>query len=808
MGGPQDDEKKLNDCSSFFAAVAKGDTDEVTWYLDQGWMPNTVDVQGASALHVAALHGHRDIMEILIAGGADTNLPDLTHRTPMHDACMSGKVAVVQVLLESGALIDPRDMWQRLPLHDASQNGHQFIVGELLTRGSDPECRDRVGKTALDYAKTPAVRAVFKAAIPRHKRKAAKAAEIRDASAPKGLQINWAFGTEVLKGHKDSYIRLAEIAEKDANLAKKKTRPRPTLSGVGAKLGAAVSAISASSGLAKMLGAAAMEKAEAEKAKDLNNIDFVKARLEEAEEELVQMKRDLDHALRENQRLEGVVASSVDSEMALRQEVAQLYMKLAVGDQKMKSLEAAVDKAESEMAAKQMSFDDLKSQVDARVVELDALRLRFDELDAANRALVSQYEIYRHANAMGKQVMDPQAIAVKLQKLANNCLLRGLDFKHCSAGKRVKCTLQVFDESDTRVTEGGHTITMTLKGPGETVLQGTVVDNDDGTYDLFFKPRVAGRYIAEVFYESYLVRGCPKEIECVAGKVSASNCMVQGLIESARAGTPFEIVIMLLDRYGNSSTLGGETVGVTLNNDKAMLNEPHVKNQGNGMFRVESMFRDAGTFSMDIIVNGKPAAKSPYAIVVKPGPPLPEQCTAAFKSTAAVFHPGNRELLVVHLRDMFGNTCSGGDFNLQAKLEGMSVGEFKDCGDGQYLTEVNFSASRGVCHLDVTLFGKSIRGCPFSVQVETEDNMATYARLGIDPVAEVAKLRDKIKMEERNKAGEAAEKRRKELKKAADAESVEANSAGGPNVSSSSGVSSRRSASPGLGSSRKAPGPP
>jgi ankyrin repeat protein len=75
-----------NDMRPFFDAVEGGDTERVTRMLDQ--RPELVrarDDAGATGLHHAAFHGHRSIVNLLIARGADVNARD-----GEHDATPSG----------------------------------------------------------------------------------------------------------------------------------------------------------------------------------------------------------------------------------------------------------------------------------------------------------------------------------------------------------------------------------------------------------------------------------------------------------------------------------------------------------------------------------------------------------------------------------------------------------------------------------------------------------------------------------------------------------------------------------------------
>ena len=63
--------------ASFFAAVERGDEDAVRGMLaTNADLAHVRDAEGATALHVAAFHGHRAIVELLLGAGADINARD------------------------------------------------------------------------------------------------------------------------------------------------------------------------------------------------------------------------------------------------------------------------------------------------------------------------------------------------------------------------------------------------------------------------------------------------------------------------------------------------------------------------------------------------------------------------------------------------------------------------------------------------------------------------------------------------------------------------------------------------------------
>ena len=104
-------------------------------------------------LHDAALKGHVEIVELLIAHKADVNARNAEGATALHDAALAGQTAVAEVLLNHGAEIDARDGdTQATALERAASWGASEVVELLLKRGANPSIKDKNGKTALDLA--------------------------------------------------------------------------------------------------------------------------------------------------------------------------------------------------------------------------------------------------------------------------------------------------------------------------------------------------------------------------------------------------------------------------------------------------------------------------------------------------------------------------------------------------------------------------------------------------------------------------------------------------------------------------------
>ncbi len=146
-----------------FNAVRSNDIKTVTRLLDKGYNPNTAYWDGDSALLMAVYLGRSEIVELLVARGADPfgqhhHDPMTTGiwQTLLHVAAANGHQKIVDFLLEGDkydkALINRIDNNRNTALHLAAGGGHLEIVKTLLAHNFDPAMTGANGKMAVGFA--------------------------------------------------------------------------------------------------------------------------------------------------------------------------------------------------------------------------------------------------------------------------------------------------------------------------------------------------------------------------------------------------------------------------------------------------------------------------------------------------------------------------------------------------------------------------------------------------------------------------------------------------------------------------------
>ena len=115
----------------FHRAAREGDAWAVSRFLDAGMAPDVTCPEGLTTLSAAALAARPDIIDTLIAAGADIDAHQPGGRTPLLLAAETGHSTTIQTLLAAGANPDFRDPEGWTALAIATWHGHLAAI-ELL----------------------------------------------------------------------------------------------------------------------------------------------------------------------------------------------------------------------------------------------------------------------------------------------------------------------------------------------------------------------------------------------------------------------------------------------------------------------------------------------------------------------------------------------------------------------------------------------------------------------------------------------------------------------------------------------------
>ena len=94
----------FEDHEDIHAAAKAGDNDEVAAILSMdNRLTRALDAQGWTPLHLAAHHGHAEVVETLLANNADVNARSRDGRTALALAEQAGRADVAALLRANGA---------------------------------------------------------------------------------------------------------------------------------------------------------------------------------------------------------------------------------------------------------------------------------------------------------------------------------------------------------------------------------------------------------------------------------------------------------------------------------------------------------------------------------------------------------------------------------------------------------------------------------------------------------------------------------------------------------------------------------
>ena len=100
----------------------------------------------------AASKGNIEAVKQHLAAGTDVNAKeDGKYGTPLHRAADAGHKKVVELLLANGANVNAR-ISMGTPLHEAVTGGHKDIAELLIANGADVNAKTNAGMTPLSLA--------------------------------------------------------------------------------------------------------------------------------------------------------------------------------------------------------------------------------------------------------------------------------------------------------------------------------------------------------------------------------------------------------------------------------------------------------------------------------------------------------------------------------------------------------------------------------------------------------------------------------------------------------------------------------
>ncbi|HLW79952.1 MAG TPA: ankyrin repeat domain-containing protein [Terriglobia bacterium] len=140
---------------NIYEAAAAGALDPVKAQLTADpSLLNSYAPDGFTPLGLAAFFGHPEIVDFLLAQGAEVNAASRNAFAvmPLHSATASRHLGIAQALVEHRADVNARQQGGYAPLHEAANTGNEEMTRLLATHGANPNARADDGRTPLSIA--------------------------------------------------------------------------------------------------------------------------------------------------------------------------------------------------------------------------------------------------------------------------------------------------------------------------------------------------------------------------------------------------------------------------------------------------------------------------------------------------------------------------------------------------------------------------------------------------------------------------------------------------------------------------------
>jgi len=146
----------VNGTTALMSAAKDGNILAVTYLLENGALIAMYDFFDKSALLLASEEGHKEVIKILLAAGADVNTIQNNElgATALIMASNRGHAEIVKILLDGGADVNAQSESEGVygpALIEASGNGHIDVAKILVDAGADVNAihNNALGDTAL-----------------------------------------------------------------------------------------------------------------------------------------------------------------------------------------------------------------------------------------------------------------------------------------------------------------------------------------------------------------------------------------------------------------------------------------------------------------------------------------------------------------------------------------------------------------------------------------------------------------------------------------------------------------------------------
>jgi filamin len=336
----------------------------------------------------------------------------------------------------------------------------------------------------------------------------------------------------------------------------------------------------------------------------------------------------------------------------------------------------------------------------------------------------------------GKHISNsPKIIPVsKDQPDPLQCLCYGPGLEKAIVGEKAPFTIEAKNKHGKSLTTGGDPFEVFVKGPYDSDIPATVVDNKNGTYAVHYVPTDKGKHQVKVLLKGahvakspYDVMAYPNPREPDAMKTVAYGPGIDPKGEN-NTNEPSNFTVELRNANGEKvrPPPGPCIIDCFVTDPRGNdVDDVKIKDNGDGTLQVQYHAKEAGPHLIEVVLRNphKPhyydhIQGSPFRVDVAPGIDA-EQCIAYGPGLEDGVEDTIPTHFTIEARDGRGNKIHKGGDPFVVKINGPGGPvpcTVKDNGDGTY--RVDYKANEGGPHkIAVTLKDRHIKGSAFDVNV-------------------------------------------------------------------------------------------
>jgi len=197
---------------------------------------------------------------------------------------------------------------------------------------------------------------------------------------------------------------------------------------------------------------------------------------------------------------------------------------------------------------------------------------------------------------------SPYYVPIKPGTDAANSLVWGQGLEDVYDTKPALFHIKARDRDGNDMGVGGDPFEVQVVGPNGDV-PASIVDNNDGTYDVTYNPTVHGKHTVYVTLKNNAVAKSPYTVNVKEG-AAYENTFIEN----------FQFTIRTKTKSNSFKTVGGETFAVTIAGPEGNIPSERINitDLNNGVYNVSYSLPSSGSYLISVLLNGQNIQGSPF----------------------------------------------------------------------------------------------------------------------------------------------------------------------------------------------------